>query len=159
MSEFIDRETLLRDVLSEGAGSGYREALLGETLRLVRRRRRFRQARRGASLLVICAGLTLLIWHDRTHLAPVRSLAKAGYVVVSTEPLTEANIVRSSPSSVARIVTSEPPSNTVTTIDATPPVREVQDDELLALAAPRSVVLVRIGPHDAELVFTEGERN
>jgi hypothetical protein len=89
----------------------------------------------------------------------MRSLAKAYYVVVSTEPLTEANIVRSSPSSVARMVTSRPLPNTVATIDATPPVREVQDDELLALAAPNSVVLVRIGPHDAELVFTESERN
>ncbi|HEY9174624.1 MAG TPA: hypothetical protein VI136_20250 [Verrucomicrobiae bacterium] len=35
--------------------------------------------------------------------------------------------------------------------------REIGDDALLALAAPRVAALVRRGPHEAELIFVEPE--
>ena len=48
MNRPTDNERLLDDMLSEAVPADFREALLGETLRLACRRRRWRQTRRAA---------------------------------------------------------------------------------------------------------------
>src|SRR5438270_627634 len=68
MNESQDNERLLADILAEGDVAGRREALLGNTLKLVRRRRHFRQVRRGAYTLVLIAAVALVLWR---HGAPV----------------------------------------------------------------------------------------
>ena len=42
--------------------------------------------------------------------------------------------------------------NIILTAQAGSPIREINDDELLALV-PKPAALVRFGPHSAELVF------
>jgi hypothetical protein len=74
--------------------------------------------------------------------------------------------VRSRPFPAERIVTTQPvpagqlaapfaAANLVRTTASSGRYREIGDDELLALAAPRPAALVRLGPHVAELVFIE----
>src|ERR1039457_506831 len=67
MNHETDNEQLLADVLAEAAPTDFREALLGETLRLARRRRRWRQTRRAAALLVALGLLAVLV---RQNLPP-----------------------------------------------------------------------------------------
>src|SRR5438552_12672726 len=62
MKNSPDNERLLADVLAEESDPGFREALLGQTLHLVRRQRRFRKVRRAGSALAVLAGLVLFVW-------------------------------------------------------------------------------------------------
>ena len=145
-------ERLLADVLGEGVTVDFREGLLNETLRLARRRRRFRQVREAASVLAVLVGLGLLIWHQfPSGRAPV-ALPTKPYVLVRTQPLPPAAWVKTQPLSPASIVASARTVNVIATAGAGSPIREINDDELLALL-PRPAALVRLGPHSAELVF------
>jgi hypothetical protein len=143
---------LLTDVLSEGSSVDFREGLLNQTLRLARRRRHFRQARRAASALAVLVGLGLLVWrHVPTVLSPA-SLPAKPYVLVRTQPLPRAAWVATRPLSPANLLVSTRLGNIVFTAKASVPIREINDDELLALV-PKPAALVRHGPHSAELVF------
>jgi hypothetical protein len=143
---------LLTDVLSEGTAEEFREGLLRETLRLARRRRHFRQARRAASALAVLVGIGLLVWrHVPTVLSPA-SLPAKPYTLVRTQPLTPAAWEATRPLSPANLLVSVRTGSIVVTAKASVPVREINDDELLALV-PKPAALVRHGPHSAELLF------
>jgi hypothetical protein len=145
-------EHLLADVLGEGIPADVRDGLLHETLRLARRRRRFRQGRRAASALAMLLGLGLLVWHRLpSHLRPTGFPAKP-YTIIRAQPLPPAAWVATRPLSPANLVVSASIGNIIVTTKAGVPVREINDDELLALV-PKPAALVRHGPHLAELVF------
>jgi hypothetical protein len=147
-------ERLLTDVLGEGTAADFREGLLHETMRLARRRRHFRQARRAASALAVLVGLGVLVWrHSPSGLAPA-SLPAKPYTIVSTQPLSPTAWVVTRPLSPANLVVSTSTGTIVLTATAAVPVREINDDELLALA-PKPAALVRRGPHSAELVLVK----
>lgn len=145
-------EHFLSDVLSEGISVDFREGLLNQTLRLARRRRRSRQVRRTASALAVVVGLGLLVWQRLpSTLRPTGFPAKA-YTIVRTKPLPQAAWVATRPLSPADLVASAKTGNIVVTAKTGVPVREINDDELLALV-PKPAALVRYGSHSAELVF------
>jgi hypothetical protein len=145
-------ERLLADVLGEGISADVRDGLLQETLRLARRRRRTRQVTRATSVLAVVFGLGLLVWrHFPLSLGSARLPAKP-YIVVRTQPLAPAAWVATRPLSPANLLVSASTGSIILTAKAGVPVREINDDELLALA-PRPAALVRYGPHSAELVF------
>lgn len=155
MNDSIDQTELLSDVLADAqSATGRRNVLLGETLRLVRRRRRLRQVRRAASLVVVAAGLALLVWPGQKRRPPVIPSA-ASYVLVQTEPLPESSVVRTRTLAATSVVSSRPTVGAMTTTGPSRWLHEIRDDELLALAVPSSVVLVRRGPDAADLVFTD----
>src|SRR5512141_2628636 len=89
-------EGLLMDVLAEGQHPAVREAILSETLRLVARRRRFRQARQLASALtvVVLAAWALFLWRP-----PPPGTAKPRVADAGSEPGPYL-LVRSHPASV-----------------------------------------------------------
>ena len=87
MNDSADNERLLEDVLSEAVPADFREALLGETLRLARRRRRFRQTRRAVSAVAVLAALAALVWQSLPPRGVVPQKAGKSYVVVRTQPL------------------------------------------------------------------------
>src|SRR5258706_7598407 len=91
------RERLLADVLAEEADPGQREALLGETLRLARRKRRFRQMRRAVPALAAFVALLLMgAWLLRLRpVAPNRPVES--YVLVRTHPLPGAALAITKP--------------------------------------------------------------
>lgn len=152
MNDPRQTERLLADVLGEGIPADVRNGLLHETLRLARRRRRFRQGRRASSALAVVVGLGLLLWHRfPSNLRPTGSPAKP-YTIVRTQPLPPAAWVATRPLSPANLVVSASIGHIVVTAKTDAPVREINDDELLALVA-KPAALVRRGPHSAELVF------
>jgi hypothetical protein len=157
MTDSRDNEPLLTDVLGEGVAGDFRERLLGETLRLARRRRRFRHARRAGSFLVLAIGVCLLAWQISVPPSkPARSnLHAKPYEIVITRPLASTAWIETRPMARVRLVASAPIGKVITTAAAGRRVPEISDDDLLALAAPKAAVLVRLGPHLAELVFAD----
>ncbi len=69
MNNRIDQETLLTEVFAEGSPADFRAAMLTETLRLARRRRHFRQFRRGLGVFAV---MSLLVVADVVYLRTSR---------------------------------------------------------------------------------------
>jgi hypothetical protein len=155
MNKKTDNE-LLDDVLSEAAPPDFREALLGQTLRAVRRRRHFRRARNAAVFIVLFALAGIFIWQKNPGrrsivTGPMVQTPARSYTLVSTRPLPAGNIVTTrSPASV-QLVTSKPAIEIVET--TTGNFHIINDEQLLALVAAHPAVLVRTGPHTEQLVF------
>lgn len=155
------RDDLLADVLAETEPPDFRAALLGETLRLARRRRRVRQARRIVAAAALITLGSVLFWPRATSLQTTEIARQppspAGpYTLIATQPLAEAALVRTRPLPSSRIVTSVATVTTVTTQRDAPLVHAIGDSELLALA-PQPAALIRVGPGAQELIFTDGE--
>jgi len=152
MSDPTHKERLLADVLGEGLSADFRTGLLDETLRLARRRRRVRQLRGVASALAVLAALGVLVW---LRIPPGRApagLPAKPYTLVRTQPLPPAAWVETVPLPASSIVASVETGHIVLTAEAGVRVRDLTDDELLAMV-PKPAALVRFGPHSAELVF------
>jgi hypothetical protein len=155
MNHEPDNEQLLADVLAEAAPADFRAALLGETLRLACRCRRWRQTRRATALLVALGLLAVLVWQNfpPPPLAPMPE-AKAkvkGYELICTKPLSAGAMVVTRPLSADQLVASVATAEIVQTSNGI--FRVINDDELLALVASRPAALVRLGPHSEQLVF------
>jgi hypothetical protein len=147
-------------VLSETAPSNFRATLLGETLRLVRRRRRWRQTRRVAGIFAVAGLLAVLIWQNLPEQSVVsRPLAKkaveTSYKLIHTQPLSENAVVTTRQFSASQFVASI--STVVQVVTTNSGFHQINDDELLALVSGRPAVLIRTGPHSEELVFANPE--
>ena len=157
MNRPSDNKRLFTDALADTAPAGFREALIGDTLRRVRRQRQFRQARRIGAALAMVALLSILFW-PRT--APRRNSTAEppapSYRLVNTTPLPASAIIVTQPFLDQTAVSTQAVS-VVTTAQSHDGLRELNDDELLALA-PAPALLVRLGPHSAELVLENQER-
>jgi len=163
MTRRTDQERLLTDVLREETGDGFHAALLGETLRLARRRRQFRLARRVGGVCVLLAVMAAIaLW--RRPLAPEWAARPSvpHYQLTLSQPLPASCVVSSRPLRADQLVVSTLASDVVHT--TTGRYRVLGDDELLALA-PLPAALVRRGPHEVELVLvsppveTGGQQN
>jgi len=151
MNRPTDHEHLLADVFAGEDAAGFRDALFRETLRLARRQRHFRQARRVAPVVAMLAGLALVVWRTSPpQVAPVAAIPKP-YAVVLSQPLPAAALVITRPLAIRDRVAALPNVQMVETVPGRGP-REISDDELLALAEPKPAALVRLGPHTAELI-------
>jgi len=156
MNRPTDQEGLLADVLAEEAREGFSAALLAETLRLARRKRQWRQVRRGSvvAALLLLAGLG--IWQSLPRAKPPTAIAPppaapASYQLIVSQPLLESQMVATQPLAAESTFVANVMTPTIRTYGGG--FREVGDDELLSLAAPQTAALVRRGPHEAELVL------
>jgi|SRR5438128_3319051 len=153
MKAEYQHHSLLEDVLAEAVPADFGRVLLDGTLRAVRRRRQVRQWSRGLAVVGAFAAIALTIWNTLLPTPSVRS----GLRVVSSRPLPPSMIVETQPGGVT-LVTSSPntflPVKTGANEDS---FQEINDEQLLALAGDRPVVLVRGGPHQAELIFLNPE--
>jgi hypothetical protein len=154
MNDRRDQDRLLNDILAEPGATGAREALLGRTLRLAKRRRFFRQARRAAPALALVAAALLVFWHSSPPRVAQREPPKP-YALIQTQALPQAALVNSRPLSPGSVVLSTSTAASVSTAAEPRSFQEIDDATLLSLAAPNSPVLVRLGPHTAELVFAQ----
>jgi hypothetical protein len=150
-----DADRLLADVLEESAPPDFRDALLDRTLKQVRRRRHLRQWNRGLLAAALISTVGFFVWKSR---APkVTNLGAPGEAleIVTSQPLSPAMIVESSPGMVRMISSS---LSTVAIIETSPfgdGYRELNDEELFAFTAGKPSVLVRHGPHQAELLIVD----
>jgi hypothetical protein len=150
-----DNQELLDDVLA--TSTDFREALLDTTLRQVRRRRRFRRARNGAGVIAVLALLIFLAWPKNAKQSPVaitppiKKAVEENYTLVSTQPLSPDNLVKTHSFGAPQIITSRATVEMVQT--TTGNYHLINDEELLALMATHPAVLVRTGPQSEELVF------
>jgi hypothetical protein len=157
-----DAKNLLADVLAEAAPADFRDALLGETLRRVRRHRRWRQTRRAAAMLAALVLCGIFIWRENlppklvtSALPPPAKPVETVYTLVKTQPLSASDIVTTHPLASNKLVASAAAVEIVQTRGGN--YRVINDDELLALVASHPAVLIRIGPHSEELVFANPE--
>src|SRR5882672_1815495 len=155
-----EKKRLLTEILAEEADPGLRDALFGQTLQLVRRQRRARTARRAASVFAVFGGAVLMLWRFMpTGSAPVahRETETKSYTLVQTEPMNKARFITTEALPFASQVRTTPGVEMVATTASAQTFAELDDDDLLKLAGSAAVVLVRNGPHDAELVFPNPE--
>ncbi|HEU5396328.1 MAG TPA: hypothetical protein VFV81_04120 [Verrucomicrobiae bacterium] len=155
MNRKPDHNPLLGDVFAEG--TEFRDAMLGETLRQVRRHRRARQIRMVAGVMVALALLAALVRPTRPPQKPVavaskpavKTLAKT-YTLVTTVPLASTAMVTTRPFANTDIGAA----GSVQIVETVPGnYRTIGDEELLALVADHPAMLVRTGTHSEELIF------
>jgi hypothetical protein len=156
MNKRTDNERLLEDVLAGELEDGFHAASLDHVLRLARRRRRTRITQRVsvvATALLVSAIVGVRYFAPKQIKSEVAQtpLPAASFAWVTTRPLSPDEIVTSRPLLPEQTITSLEMTSFVHTVSGN--YREVGDDELLALAAPQVVALVRRGPHEAELLF------
>lgn len=155
MSRRTDNERLLADVVAGETDAAFHEALLGETLRLARRRRRFRQTRRAVMAVAVLVGLAVLVWQSFPPPVVSPALNRGNYAIIRTAPLPATSIITTRTLPADLLVASVATANMVETLPDGGLFREISDDELLALVAPKVAAIVRLGPHQAELVVLE----
>jgi hypothetical protein len=151
MKNHSDQNQLLNDVLSES--EEFREAMLGETLRYVRNRRRTRRLWRVSPALLVGA---LFAWHFiPTHPAAEKP-AQRSVVITATAPLDPAAVIHTRPLATKLMISSTPSVYFVHTRSSGENFLLISDGELMALAAPRPTVLMRLGPDSQMLIFADG---
>jgi hypothetical protein len=151
MNRVPEIKRLLDDVLAEGSDCDLRAALLDETLRMARRRRLYRGIRSATATLALVAACILIV----NHYLPEREFAVRpsgkAYQLVRTRTLPDASIVSTRPLGSDRLVGSV--SFGAVYVTTSQGWRAVDDDELLALVAPRPAILIRLGVNRERLVF------
>jgi hypothetical protein len=158
MNRSPDNERLLNDVLSEGARDDFSRALLAETLALARRKRRLRQARQlGSALALFVVAAILIVRSHPDHPIDLKP-ANPRYQLVQTMPLAVGQIVATRPLASGQFVVSSGTVAVVLTKTSDAGVRELNDDELLALA-PQPAALVRLGPREMQLVIVKPDES
>ena len=143
---------LLSDVLAEESDSDFREALLDQTLHVVRRKRRFKKARQVAYASLMAVGVALIGFHFLPSKTPGSKRFEPPYLLVTTQPLPASAVFSTSHGDSIPVISNSATIELVTTIESSPPLHQLDDNELLALV-PSPALLVRRGPHLAELVF------
>jgi hypothetical protein len=160
MNNRIDQETLLAEVFAEGSPADFRAAMLTETLRLARRRRHFRQFRRGLGVFAVMSLLAVFVAQQFSRPTVIsrlqaKKIAMPNYELVLTQPLPASMLVVTHSFSMPGPFESVPKIVEITT--ASGGFHLISDNELLALLADKPAVLIRTGPHSEELVFANPE--
>jgi hypothetical protein len=153
MSRATDQNRLLADVLDETEPPGFREALLGETLQLVGRRRRTRRLQRATAAIAVAGLFVTLAWQVLMTGNPTVTPSKKSCTLVRTAPFPRSAIITTQAFSGDRILTSVATVAVVRTRSDSGRFHDIDDDTLLALVAPRPAALVRIGPRSERLIF------
>ncbi|SRR5258708_6336929 len=150
-----DAERLLADVLEEAAPPDFRAELLDCTLKQVRRRRHLRQWNQGVLTAAFLTTLGLLVWKSRAPKDANQAPPRETLEIVTSQPLSPTMIVESSPGQVKLISSSRSALAVVETVPFRAGFRVLSDEELLAFTAGKPSVLVRQGPHQAELLIVD----
>lgn len=149
-------EQLLNDIFAEAEPAQFRDALLAETLRHVRHRRRVRHTTRAAWLALVALVSLFWLWTARKSAPPFAARttqANPGIRIVTSAPLASALVISSRADSIIQISSRPATVQIVSTADSPPACQEIGDDELLHFFAGRPVALVGGGAQPAELLL------
>lgn len=160
MNKRPEQRQLLDDVLAESASPDFRTALLGETLRLARHRRRWLLARQAGGSLVVMLLAGWLVWprgpEPSIAVVPVaKTSAPTSFLLIQTQPFPAGAMVSTMNFTGVGGVASEPSVTVVATTSGG--FLFINDEQLLALLGDRPAILIRIGPDKEELVFANPE--
>jgi len=147
---------LLSDVIAEETDSDFREALLNNTLHVVRRKRRFRKARQVAYASLMVVGVALIGFHFLGSKPPGSKGFERPYLLVTTQPLPSTDVYSTTRGHSMPVISTSATVALVTTTESSPALHQLDDDELLTIA-PSPALLIRRGRHLAELVFSESD--
>ena len=158
--EMNEQKNLLDDVLAEASPPDFRAALLGETLRLARRRRQWRHTRQTGGVLAVMVLIALLTRQNRPEKissapTPAKIPVAKSYQLVETRTLPAGAVVATGNFSAVKIISSESSVAQIATTGGG--FRFINDAQLLALVGGHPAVLIRTGPDSAELVFANPE--
>jgi hypothetical protein len=156
MKKRSDSDPLLDDVLAEAIPGAFRNELLEQMLNQVRRRTRVRRWSQRALVIALAASTWLL---SRSGPPPSESMVPRSSAVriVQSQPLDVRMIVETRPGAVTAIDSPAAAVAVVATEPGNELVREIDDDQLLALVAGPVAVLVRPSAGQAELLFINPE--
>ena len=159
MKRSDEHKRLLADALADDEPAGFRDAVLTETLRRARSRKHWRQARRGALAVAAVVLLTVLVRMNLPTTPPLAGapIENSSYTLVKTQPLVPAAWVHTMPLRPEQRAVSFAAIERVETDTSSVTVRDITDDELLALVGSRTAALVRCGPHCEQLIFANPE--
>jgi hypothetical protein len=151
-------DLLLGDALVDDT---FRTETLLQTLRLARRRRHVRVARRGVALAMLLAVIAFLLHPSVPAPQPLASAAPS--FIVHTTRLTGSQVVHtraelfsrvaSAPASLTAIATVPDAFVAVETRTASPKLERLSDRQLLATFADEHPALIAAGTEEARLVF------
>jgi hypothetical protein len=156
MKRKTDDDALLKDVFGEAASVSLREAMLGESLRTVRRRHRHQRLGRAAALFVVL-GLAIVLIQQSTPRRPdvlskaVPANVEKSYTLVRSRPLLASAMITTRPLSSGQFIGATAAAHIVRTRPNS--FRVINDDELLSLISPRPCALIQVGPNLEKLVF------
>jgi hypothetical protein len=160
MKHRTDPERLLDDVLEESIPPGFRGELLEQTLRQVRRRKRARRVGQSLLITALLVGLPLALWKRTPPPAATIAVRPQPDGLVRSRPLPPSMIVETRSGSVYFVASSAITVIPVETRRGENLFREIDDDQLLALAGGRPVALVRQDSAHAEfLVLDSADQN
>lgn len=146
---------LMDDILEEIAPPAFRAELLDRILKQAQRRNRMRRWNNGVFTTAVIAVIGLFAWRMHVPEKGKQEQPLSGLTVVTSKPLAASMAVESNPGSVT-VISSFP--STITVVETSPSAhdyRELNDEELLAMVAGTPSVLVRLGPHQAELLVVD----
>jgi len=147
-----NRHRLIDAVVSEGLPPDLRAQLLDRTLQLVRRRRRLQRGVRGLAALVVLLAVAAAGRHWKFSHIPLDQFSVT-HTVVETRDSSPVQIVRTEPLTTLVRTAAFPEVSIVATVERVPYYQLLSDRELLALAAPFSPTLIRIGPAQQTLIL------
>ncbi len=146
-------ERLLADLLEETAPADFRAALLQETLRHARRRKRVRRLGYAVVAAVIAAFIAGNFHKPGAPLVVINPPGVSGLTIVQSQPLRPEQIVNTGAGSIREVPSS---AGSVAMVDTSVSDRfyiEIVDRQLLALLGGKPAALVKQGPDASELIF------
>ncbi|MHB8519987.1 MAG: hypothetical protein ACYDH9_04445 [Limisphaerales bacterium] len=144
-------EKLLDDVFGERVSPAWREALLEQTLRQVRQKRRLRRVGQSLAAVAVLIVGGFALWH-----APqpswLRVATRLGSLeIVMSHPLQPGMLVETQPGTVRPITTTP---GTVAFVESTRnSFKDINDEGLLALLNGHPALLIKRRLNDAELIL------
>ena len=147
-------EPLLDDLLEDGAPPDFREAVMDKMLCRARRRRRTRHFKEAVATAALLGIVLMSVWKVRGPAALPLTAPTPDLFLVNSHPLQPGQIVSTQSSSIEQFTSSTATLAEVQTSSSSGLYQEINDKQLLALLSEKSAILVRHGPHQAEVIFS-----
>jgi hypothetical protein len=146
---------LLDDLLEDSVSPEFRATLFGKTLRSARQRKRVRRLNLTLSMVAL-AGIFIFAIQEMRYPKILPNQIRQPIPNVAVSPsLNPVQIVGTKPDSFKNVAASDSSDSTLTVVQTSESdrPREINDQELLALAADKPVALIHQELHQSELIF------
>jgi hypothetical protein len=146
---------LLEDLLEDSVSPEFRATLMDKTLQSARQRKRARRLNLRLSILALAGFFAFAFQEARNPKTTQNQIFRPISSVAVSPSLNPVQVVSTKLDSLKSVAVSDSSDSTLTVVQTSESdrPREINDQELLALAADKPVALIHQGRHQAELVF------